>query len=500
MEQLRKAIRKVLLENYLTSEDLETVKSFMSEPKNKDSEKIDTSKAEVKAEKFAKTINDSGRIGTNVLEQSDKISSYMLEVLADAARSGGEYILPTTNEKIIVNKNNIIEGIKTYIYPVIDLDGLFKFISPLFPALTKQTLDSIYYKIARKKEGTLFSDYIIDLYSNVGKQLESYIKKPTGSFINYLRTPFLQVVYDTLGLKSNKLTTNKPFGGDEETRADILLPTSTISNKEDIKASEEEKRIKAEHSIAMLKANKEIYKILKNESRENSYNAKLWEYIGIGIDGKRLNNDGLVKLYLSGNMDPKMAIVFEKKMKVAASKLLGNLPDELVKNFKQQNPLSFDENENPIITKEMVEFTDKYGRKTVCPTCDNCNSKRVFLLMAKNIYDFFNDNPNRKERLQNALTDVGIKSDPIKYLNTQLSKIGREGGTNINKDKLNYINEEESNDFENFYDDLENEENLSFNQIYNLSRQKRIERERESSNLQEVRNKIKALLLKNYIK
>jgi len=119
MEQIRKIIRKTLLESYLSSlnENLQKVTPDENDSWGK--------KTRIEGENWAKSMMEKGSGSTITIKQDLgkklKTIAYAIELLLDAYKQGsGDYVLPTINETIQINKINIIDSITNAFQGVTD--------------------------------------------------------------------------------------------------------------------------------------------------------------------------------------------------------------------------------------------------------------------------------------------------------------------------------------------------------------------------------------------
>jgi hypothetical protein len=530
MEQLRKIIKKILLENYLTSEDLETVKSFMSEPKIAGSEEVKTNKYEIKASKLAKLINDTGTANTDFTVENSKITSYMLEVLVEAVKSekrGEEFMFPGVNEKSIINKKNIIDGIMKYFSSVLQPHGLSMFISPIF-SVSERDLNILLPKVVRVKTKETLDEMIWNILNNVETIIDSYIEKGSGSFINYFRTPFAQAVHDAFKVKSKTISLDEPYG-DKSTRGDMMtgeedgerdsyndFNTQKVDGEDDERYSPEI----SDKLAVILKLNFDINQELK--SKDDLYEFFRLRIVGEegGIKdteqgsevelGKTMSYGDIKRAFKSGSLNQSLANNISKKLLSFAYKFLvsgynitkkgegkQDVParTDLLEKFRKEHPESFNEKGQLIASPALFDFLDLHVKE------DKLRPKTLFKRIRREIQDYFKDNPARFNKLNQLTNDASIMNpetnkpyNGIDYLNSLL-KARTEQKQSENFPITEEILDEDILD-ESMLDEDEDEK-FTFNDILRIAK---ASVNYEAAQLQEARKNIRALILKSSIK
>lgn len=522
MEQLRKLIKKVLLEKYITLEDLETVKGFMSKPTIAGAEEVSTEKFEMKASKLAKLINDTGTANTDFTQQSNKISSYMLEVLIEAIRynnRGEDFTFPGTSEKSIINKKNIIDGITKYFSSVLQPHGLSMFISPIFN-VSEKDLDILLPKVIRVKTRETLDEMIWNILNNVETIIDSYIEKGSGSFINYLRTPFAQAVHDAFKIKSKTISLDEPYG-EKSTRGDMMtgdedgeqnsyndFNIQKVDNEDDDRYSPET----SDKLSVILKLNSDINEKLSPKK-------DLYEFFRLRIVGENgsaelfgntMSYGDIKRAFKANALDQSLRNNIGRKLLSFAKKFLIQGYDvskkgeakqniaprkDLFERFKKEHPESFDEKGNLIASAALLDFLDSNVKE------DKLRPKTLFKRIRREIQDYFKDNVVQFNELNQLVSDAGLINpdtnepyDGISYLNSLLK-----ARTEQKQPKEAPITEEilDEDILDEAMLDEGEEDKFSFNDILRVAQ---ASVNYQKAQLQEVRKNVRTLILKSYMK
>ena len=502
MENVRQVIRKILLKEYILNENLEYVKKYIN-----NSESVKAT-----AETWAEKINRNGdSITFSFANDSTDFykTSYMLEILmyAIATSVDGKFTLPTINKTIDVNPDKIARGIMVYMFPTHDLNKFAKLITGGGFKITADELE----RLDSTEVIIQLQEVLININNTIRKYLSTDFTEGGKNFFNYLQTALRYPLRDVRRniAKTNVTSMDDPIGDGKKSRGDSIsggdfgddfdsnedtsyfYGTSDPETPYDPKATSREQ---GEELNVILKLNNDISKLIKQGTPMSS----LFNYLIIGeegsdsIKGKTLTNKQIIEKYIDGTLDPVLKNAIDVKVKSGAPRLFGNLPDTYLEEFKKQNPKNFDNDGNIIVTKELILFMWKHGKKSFCDVCANYSPMRFLLQIKRDIEHYFSRNKLRGEMLSQLVQNSGILNlsgvDYLKrLLSAKVSKVGKvsepELEPNLNEDVLN----------EEFYDD----ENMSFNDIYNMTRTKRMEK--ETMQLQEIRKKVRTLILKNSI-
>jgi hypothetical protein len=406
---LKKAIRKEILNNFLIKENLQYVKKYIS----------NSNSVKTTAEEWAFLINEKGEnirfnFTSDVLDF--KRTSYMLEILMYAIlnQNEGDFLLPTTNKTIKVNQSQIEKGIKTFLFPSYDLNKFASLISGgdfIITGKELETLDS--YDVVGKIADVLNKIPII-----INKYLSGdYFAGSQKSFFNYIQTAIRYPIRD-LRKKTNT----------------SVLDTNTNSNDDSRDNSDDAARYEIdvqEQVSIILQLNKKILELIKESASKNNKDVFstyfFLRFLGEGVTnealGKTLNHKDIIAKCLNGELD---GSGFEndlfKKTQSAAQKFFKFKP-EMYTKFRDEHPESFTPNGILHGSKELVKFmyknakgkipnlnsdgtvsTNEKGEIKYIPISPTMIQNRI----AKDIKNLFLRDSSRGLQLDKIVSDSGI--------------------------------------------------------------------------------------------
>ena len=271
----RKLIRKIILEKLISKfdENLDYVvsggKKNVETGQYSYSQLYESSRKE--AEEWAKEMNNNGYNSTFSLSKDSpklKKAEYTFELLADAYRKEGVYTLPTINETITVNKENIIDALIVALYPsdsrsylqfveIYNPEDLNKvraiqFVDKVKTTTLRDHLANVFTRTT-KKINTIqkYADLMGKTVEEVGeplamkRYLDMYVKtdmdKEGTKFITFLQAVAIKSAKDFLYKKSQKqintTSLDDPLGGDGgQTKIDRLIsPQEMVTAEERLK-------------------------------------------------------------------------------------------------------------------------------------------------------------------------------------------------------------------------------------------------------------------------
>ena len=530
MIQLRKLIRKSILNNYITNldENLEYVEKYTG---NSDAIKQG-------AENWAEEINAKGnRVSFNFTNDSldFKKTSYMLEILmyAIAKQENGSFTLPATNKTISVNPSKISDGIKTFLFPSFSLKKFAAFITGGNFSITAEELNQLDVYDAIGKIANVLETMPV----KIQKYVSGYNESPRSSFINYLQTAIRFALRDLRKLHDKRKTSSldDTFGDGGKSRGDMIAGEETdsyndfnLSNVADDEATYEPE-IGVEIT-RILELNNDIYKLIEKSasaaSKEVFSKYFYYKIIGEGgnekVFGKTLNHAGIIQKYLNGDLPNELGKDIAKKIQSSAPKFFAAKPEMLAK-FKSEHPESFTKEDKILVTKELIKFMSIYAKGNVpnikdgkpelndkgqiklIPTGPIAIQKRI----AKDIKNLFLKNSVRLKELNELVKNSGIIDpktnnpfDGASYL-SRLFKVGPakqdiEAGVQIpTTTPVGELSEAlyEGNLLE---EGEESDDQFSFNDILSIA--KATAKIKKNIKLQEAKKIIRNILIKNIIK
>lgn len=516
MAQLRKLIRKVILENYITNldENLDYVGKYVG-----NSDAIKQS-----AEHWAEEINVKGdRLSFNFTNDSldFKKTSYMLEILmyAIAKQENGTFTFPTTNVTITVNPTKIADGIKTFLFPSFSLKKFAAFITGGDFSITAEELNhlDIYDAIGK------IADVLNTMPDKIQKYISGYIDSSRSSFINYLQTAIRYPLRDLRKLhdKQRAASLDDTFGDGGKSRGDMIAGEEDYNqelNNAFYQEPDDETPYEPvgsdEAILRTLKLNYDIKELLQRTFKGKNGQAlvALYDYLIIGggnatQKGETLTNKDIVIKYAEahgGNasaLNESLREYIDIKVMIGAPRLfnaLDKINPKITAEFKQNNPGVVGEgNKIEKITKELILFIDKVGKKgkeIVCEACPNYSIKRFLMQIKKVIFDTFVSKRAGKSNITNLndlVKDSGLQAESgQQYLLNLLKNIRSAKGavsTEIPKQAEKSLYEgildegEMFDESEEMYEDFLGEEVM------------------EMSELQEIKKTIKNILLEKFL-
>jgi len=508
MEQLRKLIRKTLLENFLIKENLKYVEDHAG---NSESVKAG-------AEEWAIGINNRGKnINFNFTKDSSDFNktSYMLEILmyAIAFQNEGKFTFPTINVTVTVNPTNIAEGLSTFFFPSFNLTKFAYFISKggdfSITADELERLDS--YDVIGK-----LGDVLNNLPTIIEKYLKTNFTAGQSNFFNYLQTALRYPLRDLRKkvVRQQASSLDDPMGDGKKSRSDMMAGDEhgedsyndfSVYNVVD---TEMPYRPDIGQKISrILSLNYDIYELIRKPSNHQFF---YYRIIGEGGTsskfGQTVTYKGIIQKYLNGDLEqnaPELKDDISKKAKAAAGRFFGKNP-ELFQKFKAQSPQSFNEQGELIADKNLIGFLLNYAKGT----------KETPLILLKrirrDIQDFFENNPINTGALNQMVADVGLVNPKtnqpfsgMEYLNNLLKsrtseKVVPEKPVTVSPEKVEL---DESLNEEMIYEELigegDGDELFSFNDIYKIAK---ATVDAKDNAIQETRNAIRKILVKNFIK
>lgn len=523
METLRKIIKEALVKNYTISENLEYVKKYVG-----DSQQIKSA-----AESWAKQINNSpDTIKFNFSNDSTdfKRTSYMLEILMYAIAQGGEFVFPTTQEKIQVNPNNIARGIMLYMFPSYDYNKFAKFISGGDFKITGSELEYIDSEVPKMMKN--LQETLIDISKTIQKYLNNgYFQENNKSFVNYLQTALRYPLRDARKyLKSHGTSSLDEPMGDKITRGDSLssdydLEKPDSYNDFNLHQAEygDDDRYEPEVSdklATILKLNSDINQMLIGKKA-------LYEFFRLRIIGEGGNDKIFGNTFSYGDIKnafrkdallPELKNDISKKLLSFADKFLvkgytvakkgesnfipGRL--DLLQQLQKTNPESFNEKGQLIASPALLGLLEVNVKE------DKLRPKTLFKRIRREIQDFFEDNDNRRSILNQLVSDAGLINpstnqpfDGVGYLNTLLKSrtekkepqpIDNKNSTTVTVPITEEIIDEDILD-EGMLDEGE-DERFSFSDILKIAQ---ASARNEKKSIQEMKNQIRNILLKNIV-
>ena len=525
MEQVRKLVRKVLLKEYIISENLDYVRKYIG-----DSEPIKTS-----AESWAKQINDSpDSIKFNFSNDSldFKKTSYMLEILMYAIAQGGEFTFPATQLKIQVNPDNIARGIMMYMFPSYDYDKFAKFISGGDFRITGSELE--YLDAEAPKMMDDLQSTLINMKETIAKYLSSgYFQRESKSFINFLQTALRYPLRDARKFlkKFGMSSIDEPMG-DKRTRGDMMAGEEEPQEKDSYNDfnvqkvdDEDDERYSPDTSdklAVVLKLNNGIKDLLSpKKSLQEFFRLRI---VGEGgnheVFGRTFSYGDIKKAFKNGSLSEELKNDISKKLLGFADKFLvkgyevskkggekqvvpGRI--DLLQQFKKEHPESFNSIGQLIASPALYDFLDLHVKE------DKLRPKTLFKRIRREIQDYFKDNSDRLGKLNQLVSDSGLSNPEtgkplggIEYLNNLLKarteekpakSTTKKGVSPVEVPITEQILDEDVLD-EAMLDEGE-EDRYTFNDILKIA-----QFSANASNIQmeETRRKVRALLLKNSTK
>lgn len=534
MEQVRKLVRKVLLKEYIISENLDYVRKYIG-----DSEPIKTS-----AESWAKQINDSpDSIKFNFSNDSldFKKTSYMLEILMYAIAQGGEFTFPTTQLKIQVNPDNIARGIMMYMFPSYNYDKFAKFISGGDFKITGSELE--YLDAEAPKMMDDLQNTLINVKDTIAKYLSNgYFQRDSKSFINFLQTALRYPLRDARKfLKKYGMSSIDEPMGDKRTRGDMMAGEEEPQEKNSFNDfniqkvdDEDDERYSpgvTDKLAVILKLNSDINALL-------ALKPVLYEFFRLRIIGENgsdkvfgntMSYGDIKRAFKSGALSKNSENLRKdigKKLLGFAEKFLNSgyevskkgegkqkIPGriDLLQQFKKEHPESFNSIGQLIASPALYDFLDLHVKE------DKLRPKTLFKRIRREIQDYFKDNSDRLGKLNQLVSDSGLINpdtnkpfDGIDYLNSLLKartekKDEKSTSKKVAAPSTSTVTPEVSLTEEIIDEDVldeamldENEEEkFSFNDILRIAQASAKYR---TTQMYETRKIVRALLLKNSTK
>lgn len=443
--ELKQFIKETIFNNFQIKENIDYVRKYIH-----DSEDI-----KAIAENWAKQINDSPEtIKFNFSSDSIdfKKTSYMLEILIYAIASGNKFLLPTINKEINVNVNNIAKGIMMYMFPSYNYDKFAKFISGNGFTITGDELE--YLDAEAPKMMDALQNILINVKNTISKYLNNeYYQKDNKSFVNYLQTALRYPLRDARKYlkKHGTSSIDEPIG-DNRTRVNTMSDddydgNDNYENKDSFNDfntqkvnPEDDDRYTPELSdklAVILKLNNDIGNLITKKSLQDFFKLRI-----IGLNGNEktfgdtMSYGDIKKAFKNNTLSDELKFDISKKLLSFADKFLikgydiskggnekifipGNI--ELLKQFKKEHPESFNSKGQLIASPALMDFLEINVKE------DKLRPKTLFKRIRREIQDFFKDNKDRLNKLNQIVSDSGLinpetneQFSGIEYLNSLL--------------------------------------------------------------------------------